>query len=151
MQLTSTAFTSGGRLPARHACTGQGVSPPLAWAYLPAGTVSLALIVDDPNAPGGVFAHWVVYDLPPIPARLDEGVGTADGGPPGATQGRNDYGELGYGAACPPRGDAHTYFFRLYALDSRLDLPPGATRAQALAAMRGHILGQTEMQAEYRR
>ena len=104
MQLTSTAFPSGGRLPERHACTGPGISPPLAWAYLPAGTVSLALIVDEPNPPGGALAHWVVYDLPPIPARLEEGAGTADGGPPGATQGRNDYGELGYGAACPPRG-----------------------------------------------
>ena len=118
---------------------------------MPAATVSLALIVDDPGSPGGVLTHWVVYDLPPIPARLDEGAGAEDAGPPGATQGRNDYGQSGYGAACPPRGDAHTYYFRLYALDSRLDLPPGATRAQVLAAMRGHILGQTEMQAEYRR
>ena len=151
MQLTSSAFASGARLPERHACTGAGVSPPLAWAYLPAETVSLALIVDDPNAPGGVFAHWVVYDLPPMPGRLEEGAGAEEPGPPGAIQGRNDYGRLGYGAPCPPRGEAHTYFFRLYALDTRLDLPPGATRAQVLDAMRGQILAQTEMQAEYRR
>ncbi len=151
VQLTSSAFASGGRIPERYTCRGEGVSPPLAWQHLPAETESLVLIVDDPGAPNGVFAHWVVYDLPTVPGRLDEGVGTEDGGPSEGVQGRNDYGHVGYGAACPPMGETHTYYFRLYALDAQLDLPPGATRAQVLDALRGHVLSQTEMQAQFGR
>jgi Raf kinase inhibitor-like YbhB/YbcL family protein len=141
MNLTSTSF-QGERIPARFTCNGAGLSPQLAWSAPPVGTASLALIVTDPDAPGGSFVHWVLYDLPAGTLALAEGLPQL---PEGARQGRNDFGDLGYGGPCPPHGPAHHYHFTLYALDKKLNLPAGATRAQVEAAMQGHILASGEL------
>lgn len=151
LELTSGAFRSGGSIPARYTCDGRNVSPPLAWRYLPSGLAGLALIVDDPGARRGVFSHWVVYNIPPGTDHLDEGLPRASRLEGGATQGRNDAGNTGYDGPCPPRGEEHTYYFRLYALDEDLALPAGLTRAQVLARIRDHTVASTEMQATYRR
>jgi hypothetical protein len=151
MNLTSTSFQAGSQIPAKFTCSGAGISPQLAWSAPPAGTVSFALIVTDPDAPGQTFVHWVLYSLPAETRALPEallGIGQpADGG----SQGRNDFGDLGYGGPCPPPGSPHHYVFTLYALDAKLNLPVGATRAQVDAAMQGHILASGELIGVYRR
>jgi hypothetical protein len=149
MKLTSTSFQEGSRIPAKFTCNGAGISPQLTWSAPPAGTVSFALIVTDPDAPRGTFVHWVLYDLPAETRALPEGLPRqlADGG----RQGRNDFGDLGYGGPCPPPGSPHHYIFTLYALDAKLNLPVGATRAQVEAALQGHILAQGELVGLYNR
>jgi Raf kinase inhibitor-like YbhB/YbcL family protein len=147
MNLTSTSFQGGSRIPAKYTCNGAGISPQLVWSAPPAGTASYALIVTDPDAPGRTFVHWVRYDLPAETRALPEGLPRqlADG----SRQGRNDFGDLGYGGPCPPPGSPHHYVFTLYALDAKLNLPVGATRAQVEAAMQGHILERWELIALY--
>ncbi|MHB0857599.1 MAG: YbhB/YbcL family Raf kinase inhibitor-like protein [Anaerolineae bacterium] len=140
----SSAFVSGGRIPARYTCKGDDVSPPLSWRGVPTGTASLALIMDDPDAPNGPFAHWVLYNIPVDTTDLAEHVSEASP-PAGATFGRNARGTTRYVGPCPPQGSEHQYYFRLYALDQQLDLGAGATRAQVLDAMRGHILTSSEL------
>jgi Raf kinase inhibitor-like YbhB/YbcL family protein len=140
MQLNSTSFQD--RIPSKFTCNGAGLSPQLAWSAPPAGTASFALIVTDPDAPGGTFVHWVLYDLPAGTRALTEGLPQL---PEGAHLGRNDFGNLGYGGPCPPHGAVHHYHFTLYALDAKLNLPEGATRAQVEAAMRGHILARGQL------
>ena len=152
--LTSTAFTHQASIPAKFTCDGDDVSPPLSWAGLPAGTKSLALIVDDPDAPDPAapkrtWVHWVLYNLPPRDGSLPESI---DGGqlPTGAREGTNDWPRLGYGGPCPPIG-RHRYFFKLYALDADLpDLGP-ATKAEVEKAMQGHILEKAELMGTYER
>jgi len=148
MKLTTSSFQDN-QIPVKFTCNGAGISPQLAWDAPPAGTVSFALIVTDPDAPGRTFVHWVLYDLPAGVRALPEGLPRqlADG----ARQGRNDFGDLGYGGPCPPPGSPHHYVFTLYALDAKLNLPVGATRAQVEAAMQGHILARGEMVALYQR
>ena len=148
MNLTSTSFQKGSQIPAKFTCNGAGISPQLAWSAPPAGTASFALIVTDPDAPGGTFVHWVLYDLPAGTRALTEGLPQL---PDSAHLGRNDFGDLGYGGPCPPHGAAHHYHFTLYALDAKLNLPEGATRAQVEAAMRGHILASGELIGMYQR
>lgn len=151
--LTSPAFEAGGSIPARHTCDDRDLSPELSWTEPPAGTRSLALISDDPDAPVGNWVHWVLYDLGPDARSLPEGLPT-DGElqePVAATQGTNDFGRPGYGGPCPPPGAPHRYFFRLYALDARLELGPGATKKDVEQAMQGHVLGQTELMGRYAR
>lgn len=150
MKLESPTFTDNGMIPSLHTCDGQDLSPPLSWDSPPVGTQSLALIVDDPDAPGQIFVHWVLYDLPPEIQQLPQGAGNQDRLTGGGTQGKNDFGNLGYGGPCPPSG-IHRYFFRLYALDRELELKPGATKAQLEAAMSGHILGTAELMGRYAR
>ncbi len=145
MNLTSTSFPEGSRIPAKYTCNGAGISPQLAWSAPPAGTVSFALIVTDPDAPGRTFVHWVLYDLPAAAQALPEGVPTQGQLPDGSRQGRNDFGDIGYGGPCPPPGSPHHYVFTIYALDAKLNLPIGATRAQVEAAMQGHILARGEL------
>ena len=140
MNLTSTSFQQ--RIPSQFTCSGAGLSPQLAWSAPPAGTSSYALVVTDPDAPGGSFVHWVLYDLPAGRRALAEGLTQA---PEGARQGRNDFGDLGYGGPCPPPGAAHHYVFAFYALDAKLNLPEGATRAQVETAMQGHVLARGEL------
>lgn len=150
LQLSSPAFADGDMIPAAHARQGQNVSPPLAWGGTPAGTSSFALIVDDPDAPRGTWVHWVVYNLPADAAMLPEGV-ASDGDLLGdAVQGKNDWGESAYGGPQPPSG-THRYFFKLYALDITLDLAPGATKSQVLAAMDGHVLAEGQLMGRYQR
>jgi hypothetical protein len=150
MTLTSPSFAHGDPIPLRHSGDGINVSPPLAWVGVPAGTKSLALICDDPDAPGKVWVHWVLYGLPPTLADLPEGVPTDSTLPDGSRQGMSDSGSTGYDGPYPPKGKPHRYFFKLYALDADVNLPPGATKAELLSAM-GTILAEAELMGTYQR
>jgi Raf kinase inhibitor-like YbhB/YbcL family protein len=150
--LTSTAFGDGAAIPAKYTCDGVDVSPPLAWSGPPPGTRSFALIADDPDAPAGTWVHWVLYNLPADVSELPENVAkveSLDLG--GARQGRNDFRHPGYGGPCPPPGPAHRYFFKLYALDTRLELKAGAQKKDVEAAMEGHVLGSAQLMGTYGR
>jgi Raf kinase inhibitor-like YbhB/YbcL family protein len=151
LSLSSIAFQDGEGIPVKHTCEGQDVSPPLMWSELPQGTQSLALIVDDPDAPGGVFNHWVLFNIPSDNRRLPEAVPTQAQLPSGALQGRNGFGRVGYGGPCPPPGRPHRYCFTLYALDRVLDLKAGVSKKQVLDAMQGHILAQGKLTGTYQR
>jgi len=144
-QISTTAFRDGGSIPRKFTCDGTDVSPALSWTDPPAGTRSLAIIADDPDAPGGVWVHWVLYDLPPDTGKLPEAVTKSPRLPNGAMQGRNDFGKTGYNGPCPPRGSLHRYFFKLYALDSKTGLRAGATKADVERAAKGHILAQAQL------
>jgi len=150
MKLESNAFAAGGMIPAKYTCDGDDTSPDLQWDAPPVGTQSLVLIVDDPDAPSGIFVHWVVYDIPPETRQLPEGVGALSTLEGGGTQGSSSFNRLGYGGPCPPSG-THRYFFKLYALDQPLGLDSGATKDQVVAAMEGHILDTAELMGRYSR
>lgn len=150
MNLESTAFAAGSEIPSRYTCDGDNRSPALAWEAPPEGTGSLALVVEDPDAPGGTFVHWLVYNLPPETRSLPEGVTPDSRLANGALQGKNDFGKVGYGGPCPPRG-THRYFFKLYALGSPLNLPPAAPKGEVLKAMQGKVLGQADLMGRYTR
>jgi Raf kinase inhibitor-like YbhB/YbcL family protein len=148
--LTSNVFEEGGPIPRRNACDGDSTSPPLAWLGAPEGTRSLALIVDDPDAPDPahpkrVFVHWVLYDIPPTTTEILEG-----DGPDGAREGQNDKGGTGYTPPCPPIG-RHRYFHKLYALDTVLGSLQPPTKATLESAMKGHILDTAELMGTYRK
>jgi Raf kinase inhibitor-like YbhB/YbcL family protein len=149
--ISSASFQSGANIPRKYTCEGADVSPELHWTSPPAGTQSFALIADDPDAPVGTWTHWVLFDLPSQTASLAENVPKVDELPGGGFQGRNDFRKVGYGGPCPPAGKAHRYFFKLYALDSKLNLKPGATKQEVERAMQGHILGQAEWMGKYQR
>jgi len=151
LELLSTAFNHKGDIPQVHTCDGSDISPSLSWNDPPPGTQCLALICDDPDAPRGTWVHWVLYGIVPEARDLPQGAGGVDQKPHGALQGKNDFGRLGYGGPCPPQGSPHRYFFKLYALDTLLQLQPGMTKAQLLKAMEGHILEQTELVGLYAR
>jgi Raf kinase inhibitor-like YbhB/YbcL family protein len=151
MQLTSTAFTEGAAIPANYTCDATNVSPPLKWSGVPAGAKSLALIVDDPDAPSGTWVHWVLYDLPPAVTELPENLPKSQYVAGGAKQGLNDFRHLGYGGPCPPRGKPHRYFFKLYALDTVLELRPGATKKDIERATEKHILAHAQLMGTYQR
>lgn len=140
---SSSAFGYGQPVPAVYTCKGRDISPPLQWSDLPAGTKSLALIMDDPDAPMGTWVHWVIYNIPPTRNGLEEAIPAQERLADGSLQGKNSWRRIGYGGPCPPSG-THRYYFRLYALDSTLSLAPGASKEQVLAAMQGHILAQAE-------
>jgi Raf kinase inhibitor-like YbhB/YbcL family protein len=154
MALTSSAFTAGGEIPVVHTCEGADTSPALEWSGVPAGTKSLALVVDDPDAPDPkaprmTYVHWVLYNIPPTATRLPEGA--ARGGlPPGTREGTNDWKRTGYGGPCPPIG-RHRYFHKLYALD--VDLPDlgTPTKAQLEKATEGHVLAKAELIGTYQK
>lgn len=152
LAITSTAFAGGGPIPARHTCQGEDVSVPLAWKDLPAGTKSLALIVDDPDAPDPAapkrtWVHWVLYNLPATAGGLPEAV---DELPAGALEGRNDWGRTGYGGPCPPIG-RHRYVHKLYALDTVLPDLGEPTKAELERAMEGHVLAKAELVGTYQK
>jgi Raf kinase inhibitor-like YbhB/YbcL family protein len=149
--LESTAFEAGETIPTKHTCDGDDVSPPLSWGEVPEGSESIALICDDPDAPRGTWVHWVVFGLPPDTRQLPEGIPADPALQDGAVHGTNDFGRSGYGGPCPPAGPAHRYYFRLYALDSELQLDPGASKQDLVAAMEGHILGEGELMGRYGR
>lgn len=139
LELTSPAFSAGRALPRRHTAEGDDLSPPLRWSGAPAGTGSFALLVEDPDAPGGAFVHWLVWNLPSEVRELPEG---ARGWPTGL----NGFGRTGWSGPRPPRGEgAHRYVFRLFALDALLDLAPGATREGLEGRMHGHVLAQAAL------
>ena len=145
-ELTSSAFAPGERIPQTYTCDGQDISPPLRWSEPPAGTQSLALIMDDPDAPIGIWDHWLLFNLPAETRNLPEQAVL----PAGSLDGRNSWGRTGYGGPCPP-GGTHRYFFKLYALDVTLTLAAGAEKEQLLQAMEGHILAQAELMGTYSR
>ena len=151
LKLHIAAFADGGRIPAAFTGDGQDASPALAWSGAPAGTKAFALVVDDPDALGGTWVHWVLYDLAADATKLDEhGPGAAQL-PDGAKQGRNSWGRVCWNGPSPPPGKAHRYFFRLYALSQPTGLPPGEGRAALERAMKGHILGETQWMGTYGR
>lgn len=145
IQMTSNAFNSGGTIPKRYTCDADNVSPPISWTSLPQGIKSLALIVDDPDAPGGIWVHWVLYNLPGELSGINEGVKNL------GMDGYNDFNKLGYGGPCPPKGSTHRYYFKLFALDTLLDLKPGASKRVLERAMQGHILAQGQLVGKYAR
>jgi Raf kinase inhibitor-like YbhB/YbcL family protein len=149
--ISSSDFQNGGDIPKKFTCEGADVSPELSWTDPPAGTQSFALIADDPDAPAGTWTHWVVYDLPSGTHTLAENVPKVDQLPNGGMQGRNDFRKIGYGGPCPPPGKAHRYFFKLYALGSKLNLKPGASRQEVEQAMQSHTLGNAELMGKYKR
>jgi Raf kinase inhibitor-like YbhB/YbcL family protein len=152
MRLWSAAFDEGGMLPPRFTCDGDGVSPPLAWEDVPDGTLGFALLCEDPDAPSGLFTHWVLYNLPAGARELAEGVPKDAVLSIGAHQGTNSFGDVGYGGACPPRGHGeHRYIFKLYALDADPALEPGARREQLLDALRNHVLAEAHLTGKYKR
>lgn len=148
--LTSSVFAQGEPIPSKYSCDGDDISPPLQWSEPPAGTQSLALIADDPDAPVGTWVHWVLFNLPAASRGLPEAVPTDQELADGSRHGQNSWRRSGYGGPCPP-GGTHRYFFKLYALDTTLDLAAGASKEQLLGAMEGHILAETELMGVYSR
>jgi Raf kinase inhibitor-like YbhB/YbcL family protein len=145
MELTSTAFAGGQPIPQRHSCESEDLSPPLSWTDVPEGATSLALIVDDPDAPRGTFTHWLGWGLDPAAGGLGEGEAAP-------VEGRNDFGATGYRGPCPPPGHGpHRYFFRLHALADELELEPGAGRADLEQALAGRSVSVTELMGTYER
>jgi len=151
LQMSSAAFSSGEAIPKKFTCDGPDVSPQLKWNDPPANTQSMALIMDDPDAPGSTWVHWVLYDLPANTRELPEGVAKQEQLSSGARQGRNDFEKTGYGGPCPPPGKPHRYFFKLYALDNKLNLKSGATKVELERAMKRHVLAQAELIGKYGR
>jgi Raf kinase inhibitor-like YbhB/YbcL family protein len=144
MRITSSAFQEGASIPSKFTCDGAGTSPPLQIAEVPPGAKSLALIVDDPDAPSGLFTHWMVWNISPQTNAI------AEGSTPKGVHGTNDFGKSGYGAPCPPSG-THRYYFKIFALDRDLDLPSGARRNQLDVAMKRHVVAQGELMGRYSR
>ena len=150
IEVTSTAFKEGGVIPEKYTCKGADVSPPLAWTHIPTGAKTLALIADDPDAPARTWVHWVLFNLPAQVNELPEGVPNERHLANGAFQGINSSGAIGYQGPCPPSG-THRYYFKLYALDVKLDLHDGVTKPQLLDAMRGHIVAEGELMGKFSR
>jgi Raf kinase inhibitor-like YbhB/YbcL family protein len=142
MKIMSSAFPAGGTIPSKFTCDGANINPALRFEGAPTGVKSLVLIVDDPDAPSGLFTHWLVWNIDP------KATGIAEGNAPKGEQGKNDFGKMGYGGPCPPSG-THRYYFKIFALDSNLDLVTGSKRAQLDAAMRGHVIAQGELMGRY--
>ena len=150
-KVSSPAFAPGGEIPAQYTCKGSDESPPLEWSGAPAKTAAFALILDDPDAPGGTWVHWVMWNLPAGVTSVSQGVPRTERLDNGAGQGRNSFRKIGYNGPCPPGRATHRYVFHLYALDAKLDLAPGANRSQLDSAMQGHILAQTEYMGTFHR
>ena len=149
--ISSTSFPNGGDIPKKFTCDGADVSPELSWTGPPAGTQSFALIADDPDAPSGTWTHWVLFDLAPDTNNLAESVSKIDELPGGERQGRNDFRKICYNGPCPPPGKPHRYFYKLYALDAKLDLKPGSSKQEVEQAMEGRILGKAQWMGKYQR
>lgn len=149
LTIKSADFPPGGEIPRIHTCEGKNLSPALQWDGSPPHTASFALILDDPDAPAGNWTHWVLWNLPASEHRLRGGVPKRDQLENGAMQGLNSDHDVGYDGPCPPAGRAHRYFFRLYALARKVDLPSKASRADLLEAMKGHIVGEAEYMGTY--
>ncbi len=150
IKVTSPVFGDGELIPATYTADGRNISPPLEWSGVPEGTKSIALINDDPDAPMGTWVHWVVYNMPPDVTSLEENVLPSETLPNGAVHGTTDFGRIGYGGPAPPSG-THRYFFKIYALDTKLDLPTGATKGQVEEAMNGHVLAEGRLMGKYKR
>lgn len=151
LSLSSPVFQESEKILVKYTCDGQDISPPLMWGDPPSGTQALALTMDDPDAPGGVFTHWVIFNLPVDSRELPEAVPRDNQLENKALQGMTDFGRIGYGGPCPPSGPDHHHLFTLYALDQPLELNAGASKKQVLDAMQGHILAQGQLTGIYQR
>lgn len=151
IRVRSDAFADGATIPVRYTCDGENLSPQLAWSGVPDGTQSLAVVCDDPDAPRGIYTHWVLFNLPTDAAELAEGVPAQPELPSGARQGINDARRPGYTGPCPPPGAPHRYRFTVYALQTPLELPPDVTRERFLEAARDQLLGQGTLTGTYGR
>jgi Raf kinase inhibitor-like YbhB/YbcL family protein len=145
LKITSTAFQEGGMIPKKFTCDGENLSPPLFWSGIPAGTKSIAIIVDDPDAPMGTWVHWVLFNLPAETTQLAENTHIT------GVEGINDFKKTGYGGPCPPKGSTHRYYFKVYALDSLLGLEKGSSKKALEKAMQGHLLAKGELIGKYSR
>ncbi|HMG74820.1 MAG TPA: YbhB/YbcL family Raf kinase inhibitor-like protein [Pyrinomonadaceae bacterium] len=150
IKLTSAAFKDGQPIPRAYTCDGVNISPPLEWSGVPRTAKTIAIICDDPDAPGGTWVHWVLYNLPAENIGLVENLPATETLKSGGFQGKNDFGKTAYGGPCPPSG-THRYFFRIYALDSELPLKAGATKAELMKAMDDHVVLQGQLMGTYRR
>ncbi len=150
IEISSSAFSNGGNIPAVYTCDGQDISPPLEWTSVPDKTQAIALIADDPDAPMGTFVHWVLYNLPADTRKLPDNVPGEAALPNGTQQGVNDFGAIGYGGPCPPSG-THRYFFKIYALDTQVEPGRKAKKADLLQAMKGHVLAEGQLMGKYSR
>jgi Raf kinase inhibitor-like YbhB/YbcL family protein len=150
LEVSSASFSDGGSIPRRYTCDGEDISPTLKWSHPPAGTKSFALVMDDPDAPAN-FTHWMVYDIPADVLELTEAASARGAMPKGSAEGTNDFNRPGYGGPCPPPGKPHHYVIHLYALDIRLDLPPGATRKRLDSAIERHRVAEVRIIGIYRR
>ena len=148
--ITSTAFTDGGMIPRDYTCDGRDISPPLAWAGVPEGTKSLAMICDDPDAPVGTWVHWVLFNIPATVNELPQSMPPDKVLENGARHGINDFRKFGYGGPCPP-GGTHRYYFKVYALDIELTQEAGLTKSELLKAMKDHILAEGQLMGRYKR
>ncbi len=152
ISIYSNAFKEGDKIPSKYTCDGANVSPELHWSNIPANVKSFAIIVEDPDAPGGDFVHWVIYNIPAGMKELHEDVTPSRNIPDEVMLGTNDFGKIGYGGPCPPAGKPHRYFFRIYALDTILHhLESGATKNKLLKAMEKHIVAEGYLMGKYQR
>ncbi len=151
MEVSSRAFGNGETIPKEFTADGRNVSPPLRWSGAPPATQSYAVIVDDPDAPAGLWTHWVLFNIPADRFELPEAVPPENEVLDGALQGTNSFNKIGYGGPSPPKGKPHRYFFHVYALDRKLDLKAGASRAEVDAALKGHILAKGQWMGTYGR
>jgi Raf kinase inhibitor-like YbhB/YbcL family protein len=149
--LRSPDFANGAEIPRGFTCDGEDRSPALEWSQAPEGTKFFALIADDPDAPAGTWAHWVIFNIPASAKSLNGGVDKKEQLADGTRQGRNDFRKIGYNGPCPPPGKPHRYYFKLYALDAELKLAAGASKSDVERAMEGHILGRAEWMGRYQR
>jgi len=149
--LTTTAFAAGAEIPEQYTCKGHDASPPLQWSGAPVKTGSFVMIMDDPDAPSGVWVHWVMWNLPRSAHALPEDVANEGEMDDGSRQGNNSFQRVGYNGPCPPPGHTHRYFFRLYALDEKLALTPPVGRGDVDAAIKGHVLAETEYMGTFHR
>jgi Raf kinase inhibitor-like YbhB/YbcL family protein len=151
LELKSSAFKDGEFVPEKFTCLGENISPPLRWSGAPDGTRSYALIMDDPDAPRGTWVHWVIYNIPENISSLEENLPRNNVLADGSKQGANSFNWIGYGGPCPPSGPRHRYIFTLYALDTRVNIPPGATKGVLLMRMKGHVLAQGVLTGLFKR
>jgi Raf kinase inhibitor-like YbhB/YbcL family protein len=151
LKLKSSDFPAGATIPKQFTCAGADISPSFSWSDPPASTQSFALIADDPDAPAGNWVHWVVYNLPATLRALPQNFPKSEQANDGSHQGNNDFAKTGYNGPCPPPGKPHRYFFKLYALDTKLTLKPGASKKDVEAAMQGHILAQGQYVGRFSR
>ncbi|HTV40372.1 MAG TPA: YbhB/YbcL family Raf kinase inhibitor-like protein [Candidatus Sulfotelmatobacter sp.] len=147
--LSSEAFADGQPIPDKYTCHGQDMSPPLKWSGAPSQTKSIALTVEDPDAPSGIFTHWVIFNVPATATGLSENLAKTATLPDGSKQGKNSFGNIGYNGPCPPSGRVHHYIFKVYALDTTVSLDSGAQKEDLLNAMNGHILAQGKWTGTY--
>ncbi|MCD1295930.1 YbhB/YbcL family Raf kinase inhibitor-like protein [Methanocella sp. CWC-04] len=151
LNFTSPAFQNGEMIPPQYTCQGSDISPPLKWKGVPEETESLVMIMDDADAPNGTITHWVLFNLPPDTRGIPESFTAQDKLDNGAIQGKNDFGDIGYTGPRPPPGKQHEYYFRLYAIDTKLDLSPGATKDDVMHALKGHVIDDVELTGTYSR